>query len=110
MRSFVLMAFLLLAQNAAASSVLLTEPSKMRCQVEEDPAFWRCNIVYEGVRVFNGREETPAQANADCVICRNVKAHADKNDLNIIMSRDLNWDHPDFLTLTAEEILNRVWR
>lgn len=95
---------------ASASAILLTNVNEMECKVFEDPAFWRCDIYYEKARIYPGRDIGPDNANGDCVICRNVRAHALKNNLNIILNRDLNWDHPDFLTLTSEETLSPVWR
>jgi hypothetical protein len=90
---------------AHASAILMTDVNAMDCKVFEDAAFWRCDIHYENARIFSGRDVGPDFANGDCVICRNVKNYASKNRLNVILNRDLNWDHPDFLTLTSDEIL-----
>jgi hypothetical protein len=96
--------------TAQASAILLTDMNAMECKVFEDPAFWRCDVWYEKALIYAGRDVGPNNANGDCVICRNVRAHALKNQLNVILNRDLNWDHPDFLMFTSEETLSGVWR
>ena len=105
-----LFAALLFSTSAEASAILLTDMNAMECKVHEDPAFWRCDIYYEKARIYPGRDVGPENANGDCVICRNVRAYAAKNQMHVILNRDLNWDHPDFLTYTSEDTLSPVWR
>lgn len=95
---------------AFASGILLTDMNAMECKVYEDPAFWRCDIWYEKARIFAGRDVGPDFANGDCVICRNVRAHAQKNQLNVILDRESNWDDPKFLMYTTDETLNPIFR
>jgi hypothetical protein len=90
--------------TARAEADLILEPERAECSVQSNPGYWSCDLKYDQVVVVEGRAAAPAKAQGDCAVCRNFMAVAQKKNLYVGVRRYLNWNSPDLLYLTADEV------
>ena len=90
--------------RAHAEADLILEPERIECSIFSNPGYWACHVKYDGLQVVEGRAAAPAKAQADCVVCRNFVAAAKKKGMKVGIRRYLNWNSPDLMYLTPDDV------
>ena len=106
--AFAMASTLLFAQVARAGGLVMTDPSSIGCKYIENPGYAACNLWYDGALIYEGPGRGPAEAGADCAICRSFKAAAIKGQRHVYLDRSLGWGDDGFLTLTDDDVPSPV--
>jgi hypothetical protein len=101
LRSLLVLAF---ASPAFAGGLIMTDPTAMDCKVQSNPGYAECDLSYEGNLIYEGPSRGPAEAGADCAVCKSFKAAAIKGQRHVYLDRNLGWGDNGFLTLTDDDV------
>lgn len=97
-----------ISSSAVANDHVTLHPSRTQCQVVTVPfsaSAKRCDVLYDGAVVHEGREVNTAAANGDCAKCRYVLEQAVMERKDVIMLRGydeldaISWHNDEFFTV-----------